>query len=185
MKECDKNPARTAWPACVCHPSPGRRLRHANGVLSARRNLPRGGQNLRHKAPIIIVKHRLRHPPEERERMDMTINLLPGRRCQHRRKGRPRTPPQGKREQNRHRCEAGPTRRNAPFVQPLPGSDACIHCPAGDCKAICREGPGGATNYQHGLAEIRLGVPPLANAGIRCPLPGRRGYTPRRGQRGA
>ena len=31
-------------------------------------------QDLRHKAPIIIVKHRLRHPPEERKGMDMAIN---------------------------------------------------------------------------------------------------------------
>ena len=31
-------------------------------------------QDLRNKAPIIVVKHRLRHPPEEGKGMDMAIN---------------------------------------------------------------------------------------------------------------
>jgi len=71
-------------------------------------------------------KNRLWHPPEERKRMDMTIHCLAVIRSIDEKEPRPQRPPQGKLEQNRHRCEENPTRRNAPFVRPLPGR-RCVH----------------------------------------------------------
>ena len=83
-------------------------------------------QNLRHQAPVSVIKNRLRHAPKERKGMDMAINLLPGRRCVHRRKDGPQKQLRDKRGQNRHRYGVDPARRNAPSVQPLPGR-RCVH----------------------------------------------------------
>jgi hypothetical protein len=74
-------------------------------------------QNLRHQAPVSVIKNRLRHAPKERKGMDMAINLLPGRRCVHRRKDGPQKQLRDKRGQNRHRYGVDPARRNAPFAQ--------------------------------------------------------------------
>jgi len=41
------------------------------------------------RAAVVVIKHRLRHPGEEGKGMNVAVHLLPGRRCLHRREGRP------------------------------------------------------------------------------------------------
>ena len=77
-------------------------------------------QNLRHQAPVIVVKNRLRHPPEERKSMDVAIH---------------------------------PGFGNGSRIRPNKTGIAKGQIQREEMRLLFD-----ATNYHHGLAEIRLGV---------------------------